>query len=1408
MAEVEAASATPALARRGMPGGRALVWAGRVLAVLAALLLAAVAFLHTPPGRQFLLNQIAAYAPASGLSVEAGGISGSVLWSASFTDVKFRDADGVLFLEVPEVDLNWRPWKWFFTGLDIRHLILIDGQLNAVPHLLPGDPDAPILPDFDIRVDRLVVEDLRVAEAVLGQERMVQFRARADVRRGRVFVDAGGELGGGDVLRLLAHAEPDGDIFDLELDWAAPQGGFLATMAGANEALDVRLRGEGRWTRWNGTLQAQLGGEDLIDLSLFNEAGQYRVVGRAMPGDLVEGFTARALGPEVAFTAAGTLEASVAEGSFALRGAALDVDGSGAVDLADNRFRGLEVDARLLDPTLFGEAVALEGAVLNARLDGPFATAAADHRLTVRRIVAGEIVVSDVVQQGRLSRNGDAWLVPLDATIGRVVSGAELFDPRLVNGRMRGALVLDGNRLVGERLDVAFPGLTGQLALAADLASGAVRVTGPVRATRLAFSDIGTVDSNARIDFAIGGGRPWSLAAQLDGRVAEATNATLETLAGQDIRFAGGLTLGEGQPLSFATMRITATKLEAVLDGRVEEGGTRLVGSGRHVDYGPFTVEATLADDGPRAELVLADPLPAAGLRDVRVSLEPQGDGFAILTRGESLLGLFDGDLFLLAAEAQPVRITVNRLDVAETRLRGQLQLAEGGVDGGLLLSGGGVEGRIGLAARPEGQGFVIDATARNARFGGEAALQIAEGDIALRGFVPAAGGSEGVTIEGDLAAVGVSYGQLFVGRLAGNAALRNGVGAFDAAIAGQRGSRFEMQLNGTATGDEISLALRGSHAGRSIAMPRRAVISRTGDGGWELQQAQISYGRGFVIANGRFGGEEPVQGRLALARMPLAVADVVLGDLGLGGSVSGVVNLAADASGVPVGDARLLVRNLSRSGLLLTSRPLDLALVADLSPSLFQARAVIRDGDSASGRLDARIADLPLAGAGGDRGLAARLYAGDLLAQLRYQGPAEALWRLAAIEVLDVAGRVNVAAEVRGTLGTPRVRGSVSGNGLQVQGAATGTDISNVAVQGRFDGSRLRLTRFSGTSPGGGSVVGSGFVDFSNMTRDRGPQLDVRLAARNARLLQLPGMRATVTGPMRFVSDGVNGTIAGRLEVREAFWRLGAAAETVELPDIAITEINLPPDIAPARRAARPWRYLVDARAVRGLEVDGMGLDSEWGGEIRLRGTTADPRIGGEVRIVPRQGYYTFAGVRFEITRGRIDFDESEPPNPRLDILAESEVDGISVDVTVRGNASRPEIAFSSVPSLPEEELMARLLFGGSITNLSATDALQLGAALAALRGGEGLDPINRLRTAIGLDRLRIVSADAAQNRGTAVALGKNITRRLYVELITDGQGYNATELEYRITRWISLLAAINTLGRGSVAAEYSRDY
>jgi translocation and assembly module TamB len=87
-------------------------------------------------------------------------------------------------------------------------------------------------------------------------------------------------------------------------------------------------------------------------------------------------------------------------------------------------------------------------------------------------------------------------------------------------------------------------------------------------------------------------------------------------------------------------------------------------------------------------------------------------------------------------------------------------------------------------------------------------------------------------------------------------------------------------------------------------------------------------------------------------------------------------------------------------------------------------------------------------------------------------------------------------------------------------------------------------------------------------------------------------------------------------------------------------------------------------------------------------------------------------------------------------------------------------------------------------------------------------VDPINKLRRAIGLDRLRIVSADVTTGQQTGVAAGKYLTHHVYAELVSDGKGYSATNLEFRLTNWLALLGSASTIGRQSVNARASKDY
>ena len=96
------------------------------------------------------------------------------------------------------------------------------------------------------------------------------------------------------------------------------------------------------------------------------------------------------------------------------------------------------------------------------------------------------------------------------------------------------------------------------------------------------------------------------------------TNETLANLAGPAIRVRGGIATGGDGPLDFDRLRINASKLTMALDGSVRDGTTRVAGSGRHADYGAFTVEASVTGTGPTAALVFDQPF--TGLENVRVA--------------------------------------------------------------------------------------------------------------------------------------------------------------------------------------------------------------------------------------------------------------------------------------------------------------------------------------------------------------------------------------------------------------------------------------------------------------------------------------------------------------------------------------------------------------------------------------------------------------------------------------------------------------------------------------------------------------------------------------------------------------------------------------------------------------------
>jgi translocation and assembly module TamB len=709
-----------------------------------------------------------------------------------------------------------------------------------------------------------------------------------------------------------------------------------------------------------------------------------------------------------------------------------------------------------------------------------------------------------------------------------------------------------------------------------------------------------------------------------------------------------------------------------------------------------------------------------------------------------------------------------------------------------MMLGGSGISGSLDFS--PSGQSQQIEAhiKARDARLEGPPLLIARRGQF--DGIIRLA--SSGTEIDGTVTGQGLARGGISLARLAANMKLKGGIGEIRASFAGSRGRSFDFQTIAQIAPNRVQIIGSGNVDRKPIRFNSPAILSRE-SGGWRMAPTALVFGGGQAKVGGLFGGPY-LEVDATVDQMPLTILDIFYPRLDLGGIASGAVVLRQPTGGVPTGSANLSIKGLTRSGLVLSSRPVDVGLNAVLSSNNAAARVVAVSGGQIIGR-----GQIKLTPTGGST-IAERLADAPLFAQLRFSGAADTLWRLTGIEGFDVSGPVAIGADIRGTLNAPVIQGSVRTSAARVENPVTGMILSNVKASGRFDGARLVIDSFAGGAGNGGSVSGSGSFDLASKS---GVGMNLTLKADHAVLIARDDLAATVTGPLTLASDGNGGVISGTLELNKSLFRLGRATASGAVPRLNVREINGIANEIAAREPARPWKLALTAKAENRLTVTGLGIDSEWKADLDVGGTVTNPTMRGRADLI--RGGYEFAGRRFDLTRGSIRFQGESPPDPIIDIAASGDTQGLNATIRVTGTGQKPDIAFASVPALPQDELLSRLLFGTSITNLSAPEALQLAAAVAALQSGNpGLNPINLLRNAIGLDRLRILPADSVTGQKTSIAVGKYLTRRTYVELITDGQGYSATRIEFQITRWLSLLSSISTIGRQSATVRISKDY
>ena len=170
--------------------------------------------------------------------------------------------------------------------------------------------------------------------------------------------------------------------------------------------------------------------------------------------------------------------------------------------------------------------------------------------------------------------------------------------------------------------------------------------------------------------------------------------------------------------------------------------------------------------------------------------------------------------------------------------------------------------------------------------------------------------------------------------------------------------------------------------------------------------------------------------------------------------------------------------------------------------------------------------------------------------------------------------------------------------------------------------------------------------------------------------------------------------------------------------------------------------------------------------------------------------------------------FPGGDPTDLWLDMRAVAQTQSLSSQLRLTGKLSEVKLELTSEPPLPQDEVLAQVLFGRDLSRISPVQAIQL-ARVAAMfnKGLAGMQFFSGTVGLPGIDRIDIRTGEKADE--TVVGMGKYLTDSVYVEVeqgTTTDSGKISVEVE--VTPNVSVKGDVDAKERSGVGLFWNKDY
>jgi translocation and assembly module TamB len=409
-----------------------------------------------------------------------------------------------------------------------------------------------------------------------------------------------------------------------------------------------------------------------------------------------------------------------------------------------------------------------------------------------------------------------------------------------------------------------------------------------------------------------------------------------------------------------------------------------------------------------------------------------------------------------------------------------------------------------------------------------------------------------------------------------------------------------------------------------------------------------------------------------------------------------------------------------------------------------------------------------------------------------------------------QISGRAKLNIASRETVDSGELTGELIVSGAAYDHYILGTAVRNIDVHLRADNRKLVIDRARAADRSDGKISAAGEID---LTPSKGFPFSFDVRADRMEAINMPSFRATSSGDFH-----VSGSMTN-LKVRVTL-----------VVDPAVLNIdNLPPSSPPSLIDKEPEPnkreesvssirklggdsvdVLVRCSSPGGVFVRGKSLDSMWGGSVEISNGQDHWRIIGDIE--PRRGSFSFLGRSFRIEKGYVRFDGSWPPIPFLDLTARHQRADITAWLRVTGKPDKPEITMESDPPLPEDEIMAHVLFGKDLSTITPLQAVQIGMAIHSMNSqdsGKGFNFMESTRDALGVSTLEWREEGSGEGKAE-LAAGKYLNSGVYIEVNRSMGSEGATHVtaEYELTPNLTLETDAGSDMRSGIRLNWRMDY